>query len=90
MLAVASNIIAGARDQQYGGPEDSFTDIAALWSVLFGREFSAGDVAVALMALKLARIKGGGDQFVPDNWVDIAGYAACGYEVEKKRDERKS
>ena len=41
------------------------------------------DVAVMMMLLKIARIGTGADK--EDNWVDIAGYAACGGEVESER-----
>lgn len=88
MLAEASNIISGARDKQYGGPEDNFERIAKIWSVIFGIEVTKEDVAMAMVAVKVARYasKSG---FQPDTWVDIAGYAACGYEVGEI-DSRKS
>jgi hypothetical protein len=40
------------------------------------------DVAMAMVAVKVARYasKSG---FQPDTWIDIAGYAGCGYEVGK-------
>lgn len=80
MLAEAANIIAGQRDVQYGGPEDNFSRIAKIWSVIFEKEITAEDVAMAMVGLKIARYasKSG---FQPDTWVDIAGYAGCGYEV---------
>lgn len=88
MLAEASNIISGERDRQYGGPEDNFERIAKIWSVIFGVEVTKEDVAMAMVAVKVARYasKSG---FQPDTWVDIAGYAACGYEVGEI-DSRKS
>jgi hypothetical protein len=45
-----------------------------------GIEFTAEDVAMMMVGLKVARYasKSG---FQPDTWIDIAGYAACGYEV---------
>ena len=88
MLAEASSIISGARDKQYGGPEDNFERIAKIWSVIFGIEVTKEDVAMAMVAVKVARYasKSG---FQPDTWVDIAGYAACGYEVGEI-DSRKS
>lgn len=80
MLAEACDIISGARAKQYGGPEDNFERIAKLWSVIFGIKVTKEDVAMAMVAVKVARYasKSG---FQPDTWVDIAGYAACGYEV---------
>ena len=80
MLLEAAKIISGQRDKQYGGPEDNFGRIAKMWSVIFGIEVSNEDVAMAMIAVKVARYasKSG---FQPDTWTDIAGYAACGYEV---------
>ena len=81
-LREAARIIAGDRDVQYGGPEENLTRIAKIWSVLFEREITAEEVAMAMVGVKLARFvsKSG---FQPDTWVDIAGYAGCGYEVGK-------
>ena len=79
-LREAATIIAGDRDVQYGGPEENFTRIAKIWSVIVGVEISPEDVAMMMVGLKVARYasKSG---FQPDTWIDIAGYAGCGYEV---------
>ena len=39
----------------------------------------AEDVAIMMILLKIARIQTG--TFKPDNYIDIAGYAACAAEV---------
>lgn len=80
MLEEAADIISGQRDTQYGGPEDNFGRIAKIWSVILGIEVTTEDVAMMMVGLKVARYanKSG---FQGDTWVDIAGYAACGYEV---------
>lgn len=80
MLADAAKVISGQRDAQYGGPEDNFGRIAAIWSIIFQREFTKEDVAMAMIGVKLARFVSDYG-FQPDTWLDIAGYAACGYEV---------
>jgi len=79
-LREAASIIAGDRDVQYGGPEENFTRIAKIWSVIVGAEISPEDVAMMMVGLKVTRYasKSG---FQPDTWIDIAGYAGCGYEV---------
>lgn len=79
-LEEASRIISGDRDKQYGGPENNFNRIAQIWSVIFGIPVTKEDVAMAMVAVKVARYasKSG---FQPDTWTDIAGYAGCGYEV---------
>lgn len=86
-LAQAALIVSGERDAQYGSPEDNFGRIARLWSVLFAREFTPEDVAMAMVALKLARLasKSG---FQGDSWIDVAGYAACGYEVGQRAENQ--
>ncbi len=79
-LREAATIIAGDRDVQYGGPEENFTRIAKIWSVIIGVDITPEDVAMMMVGLKVARYasKSG---FQPDTWIDIAGYAGCGYEV---------
>jgi hypothetical protein len=79
-LREAARIINGDRNKQYGGPEENFTNIAKIWEVIFQREFTPEEVAMAMVGVKLARFvsKAG---FQPDTWIDIAGYAGCGYEV---------
>lgn len=86
-LREAARIIAGDRDVQYGGPEENFTRIAKIWSVLFGREFTTEDVAMAMVGLKMARYASNSG-FQPDTWIDIAGYAGCGYEVGQNIDKK--
>ena len=85
-LHTAAELIAGNRDKQYGGPEENFGRIAKIWTVLFERPFSESDVAAAMIAVKMARLVNGG--FQADTWIDIAGYAGCGYEVGQIAAER--
>jgi hypothetical protein len=85
-LCTAADLIAGNRDKQYGGPEENFNRIARIWTVLFGRPFSESDVAAAMIAVKMARLVNGG--FQADTWIDIAGYAGCGYEVGQITENR--
>lgn len=89
ILDAAKNIVNGERDQQYGSPEDSFAVIAELWqSYIRSGCIKVGavvrilpeDVAAMMALLKIARISTG--QSKADNWVDLAGYAACGGEIQ--------
>jgi hypothetical protein len=82
-LDEAARIIAGQRDKQYGGPEDNFLRIAKIWSVILGVPVTREDVAMMMVGLKVARY-GAKSGFQPDTWTDIAGYAACGFEVGQK------
>jgi hypothetical protein len=86
-LREAARIINGDRNAQYGGPEENFTNIAKIWSVIFQREFTTEDVAMAMIGMKLARFVSNYG-FQPDTWIDIAGYAGCGYEVSKNLHEQ--
>ena len=74
ILDKAKETINGARQDQYGNPEDSFSDIAKLWTAYTGVEFSAHDVAMMMALLKVARIKGGAGS--EDSYIDLCGYTA--------------
>lgn len=77
-LDAAGKAVLTDRAREYGGPEDSFALIAALWSRYTGCDISTADVAAMMIILKLARVEGNPRHM--DSWVDIAGYAACGAE----------
>lgn len=80
LLETATAIVCEDRNQQYGGPEDTFKDIAALWSAYLNEDIGSEDVAIMMMLMKVARLKAS-DYRSSDSWVDIAGYAACGSEI---------
>lgn len=75
----ALEIVTGDREQAYGTPEDNFKMIAELWSSYLEADVSAVDVAMMMSLLKIARISTG--TFKEDSFIDLAGYAACGYEI---------
>ena len=75
----------GDRERQYGTPEYNFGVIAELWNIyLYNREqqIDAHDVAVMMCLLKIARIASGQEK--SDNYIDLAGYAACAGEIATK------
>lgn len=76
----AKRIVTGKRDDEYGGPEDNFSRIAALWSAYLGTDVGAEDVAIMMVLLKISRLAASFYESM-DSWVDIAGYAACGAEI---------
>ena len=82
ILDTAKSIVGGERQDQYGNPEDNFERIAALWTTYLNADvmLQPADVACMMMLLKIARIATGTGK--DDNWVDIAGYAACGGEID--------
>lgn len=88
ILEAAKRCVVGDREQDYGSPENSFGTIADLWNAYLAnaanleswKGVTAKDVAAMLALLKIARIASGHAK--EDNWVDLAGYAACGGEIE--------
>ena len=85
ILKTAENIVNGDREKQYGKAEDNFNTIANLWADYLSvkvepTDIEPKDVAARLALLKIARIATGHAK--EDNWVDLAGYAACGGEIE--------
>ena len=86
ILDAAKKCVCGDREEDYGSPENNFRTIANLWAdYLQGRGaqidfLEPHDVAAMLGLLKIARIASGHGK--ADNWVDLAGYAACGGELE--------
>ena len=82
ILRTAEKCVMGDREQAYGSPEQNFKVIADLWNVYVGSpRFQPKDVAAMLALLKIARIASGHAK--EDNWIDLAGYAACGGELEE-------
>lgn len=79
ILKKANECVMGDREQDYGSPEDNFAYIADLWTAYSGHGFTAHDVALMLALLKVARA--GNGNYHPDNYVDLAGYAACAGEI---------
>ena len=79
ILTLAKQAVNGEREQTYGSPEDSFERIARLWSTYLQQPVNGLDVAKMMILFKLART---GEHEYLDNWVDIAGYAACAGEIE--------
>lgn len=94
ILENAMRCVNGDRDEQYGKPENSFMTIAHLWNIyLNAADVNDGvsitikikDVPAMLALLKIARIATGVQK--DDNWIDLAGYAACGGECESPIEE---
>ena len=84
-LREACEIVNGARNQTYGNVEDNFNMIAMMWSQYLGFGLTSTDVAMMMILLKVARTRTGASHY--DNYVDIAGYAACAYEATKRWEE---
>lgn len=84
LLREAAEIITADRNITHGEPVENFHNIAALWTVLLTdklrREITPGEVAMMMAATKLARMMA---QHTRDHWLDLAGYAGCGYECDR-------
>ena len=66
--------VVGNRQTSYGSREDNFGRIAMLWTAILGCEVAATDVALCMIAMKLAREKFTHSR---DNIADVIGYALC-------------
>ena len=93
ILDKAKSCVCQDRNRAYGEPEDGFKLIAALWEPVIREScVSAGadvsvlpeTVALLMSLLKIARAAANPGHL--DNWVDLAGYAACGGEIACKED----
>ena len=86
LLQKALDIVMGSRNKQYGESEDNFKRIADHWKVFFKNRFGVdvditpGDVGLLMSLMKVARLEF--DPFHEDSWVDLAGYAAAGYQAQ--------
>ena len=85
VLDTAKKITRGARNAAYGPPNQDFQKTAKMWSGYLmlklkpGVELQAKDVAWMMICLKASRAE---HSKKLDNYVDAAGYAACGWRCE--------
>lgn len=79
ILDSARTAVTRDRAATHGAAEESFGLIARLWSARLGLDLTGAQVALMMIDLKTARAWGNPGH--ADNWVDIAGYAACGGEI---------
>ncbi len=85
LLDRAKEIVTKDRQNTHGQPEDSFRRIADLWSGYLTVGLQEQDVAVMMALVKVARIME--NPHHADNWIDGAGYFACGGEVALRNKE---
>jgi hypothetical protein len=85
MLREAEALVDGDRNAQYGDPRQDFQRTAAMWSAYLGVEVAPHDVAALMAILKISRIRWSPAK--RDSWVDLAGYAACGWHCAMPEDE---
>lgn len=81
ILDSAKEAVTKARAATHGKPEDTFGLLAGLWAAYLGVPVTPVDAALMLSLLKVARAKG--NHAHEDNFIDLAGYAACAGELAK-------
>ena len=84
VLDTAKQYVTKDRAADHGDMEDNFQRIAAYWNTHLGliSYIKDTDVAVMMTLLKVARIHS--NTANADNWIDAAGYMACGGELAGK------
>ena len=87
-LALADAAVKDRRSA-YGSPDANYHRLAGLWSVVLETDVTALETVLCCIEMKIARLVN--DPTHADSWIDIAGYAAIGYEISQllKADERK-
>ncbi len=84
-LRQAAEAVCGDRNDSYGPPIEDFSTQADMMSAYLSRtngtfvRVRPSDIAVLMVIVKIARQA---HQPKTDNWVDLAGYAACGAEID--------
>lgn len=93
-LREAERLITGDRNSQYGPPTQDFSRTADLLNALGYRRVDAddrvhdivmSDVAIMVSMVKISRLMHSRGK--RDSWVDLAGYAACGYECATEEEK---
>lgn len=95
VLEKAKAIINGARQDQYGNPENSFTIISEFWTVYMTNKqkrpdallgfIGRKDVALMMALMKIAReMNGAGKE---DNLIDAAGYIGLAADMSDYKED---
>lgn len=83
VLDTARELISGERAKTYGDSTESHRRIGKIWGAILGTEpVPPATVALMMAGLKISRAAG--DPTHEDSYVDMAGYAALGYEAARK------
>lgn len=84
VLDTAATTVLRDRQEEYSQSTatDMQRDIAQVWSVIFDKEITGHDVALAMIALKVIRAKANPSH--ADSHVDICGYAAIAAQVAEE------
>ena len=86
-MTLASECLAAAdaavrdRRESYGSPQDNYARLSAFLSPLLEMDVSALQGVLICIQMKISRLMN--DPLHEDSWIDIAGYAAVGFEIMK-------
>ena len=78
-LKTAASLVSGDRAKKHGDAQENHDKIARLWTAHLGNTVDAHDVACMMALLKIARTQCG--ETNPDDYIDMAGYAAIAGEL---------
>jgi hypothetical protein len=89
-LADVEKLVCVDRNVTHGDAEDNFRVIADLWNVYLRNskcvdntdDLNNKDVAIMMCLFKISRLMT--NVYNMENWLDLAGYAACGGGIVKK------
>jgi hypothetical protein len=84
-LELADEIVRDRR-AAYGSPDANYHRLSGLWSAVLETDVSALETVLCCVQMKVARLVN--DPLHEDSWVDIAGYAAIGFEISQLLKER--
>lgn len=88
-LLDACKVALNSRGQHYGKVLENHNRIAKIWSIILGIKVTEEQVALLMVALKVARLIETPTH--QDSMLDIAGYAAVMSEcVEEKKNQTKT
>lgn len=91
VLNHAAELVDGDRNAEYGDPIGDFQCTADFWTSYLrriieqrGPDFTLmpHDVAAMMSLLKISRIGWSPEKY--DHWVDLAGYASCGWDCSAR------
>jgi nucleoside 2-deoxyribosyltransferase len=85
LLTEAADLVDGDRNAQYGDPRQDFARTATMWGAYLGTDVEPHDVAALMALLKVSRLKWSPGK--RDSWVDLAGYAACGWHCAEELEQ---
>jgi len=88
-LDEVEKLVCKDRNVTHGDAEDNFRVIAELWNVYLHNspgenchDLTNKDVAIMMCLFKISRLMSNVNNM--ENWLDLAGYAACGGGIVKK------